>query len=217
MKIFKKEHQVILLAREYLDAIDSCVDPARAVVLAHLEGDTEKMAELFLKAGNLESRADELRREIADLLYSGAYMPLMRGDIFHIIEALDAVPNAAEACAGFFFCEKPEIPEEFNEAFVKITNGSYDIVADLRRAAKDFFKPKGKMTSIREHVRAVGMKESEIDDLERDLTVGIFAAPALDLAHKMHLKKALDRIVHLPDRAEDAAEVINVVAMKSIL
>ena len=217
MNVFKKEKEVVELAMEYLDTVLACVEPARAAVIAHLKGDLEAVVELRPKVASLESKADEVRRSIADKLFSGAYLPLMRGDIHGILEALDKVPNAAEACCGFFASQKPYIPAEFVDRLIQITEDSFGIVAELSIAVRAFFEPKGMIDDIREHVKAVGEKESLVDGQEWDLTTAIFDSPALDLAQKMHLKRALDRIVHIPDRAEDAAEMLSVVAMKSVL
>ena len=217
MKIFKKEKEVVNLAKEYLDTVQACITPAEAAVNAYIKGDLTEAADLRPKVAKLESKADQVRRTIADKLFSGAYMPLMRGDIYSIFEALDRVPNAAEACCGFYVSQKPDIPAEFADQFAQITSDSFSIVGDLSTAVKEYFKPKGKIASVRECVKAVGKRESVVDSQEWDLTEAIFNSPNLDLAQKMHLKKALDRIVDIPDRAEDAAETLSVVAMKSII
>ena len=162
-------------------------------------------------------KADEIRRSIGDKLYSGAYLPLMRGDIYGIVESLDKVPNAAEACCSFIASQTPEIPDEFKESYLKLTRESFGIVAELSKVVKGFFKPKGKIDAIREHAQAVGEQESVVDGIEWDTTVRIFNSSSIDLAHKIHLKSALNRIVHVSDRAENAAEYIELVAMKSVL
>ena len=216
MKIFKKEKDVAKLAMNYLKAVESCVEPAKEAVIAHINADSSTVASLHPKVVALESEADEMRRAIEDKLFSGAYLPLMRGDICSVIEALDRVPNAAESCCALFAGEKPDIPADFKEPFLQITADSFAIVEDLGSAVRDFFKTKGKIDAIREHVKAVGVRESEVDRQEWRLTVAIFASD-LELAQKMHLRRALDRIVNIPDRAENAAETLAQVAMKSVL
>jgi len=217
MKIFKKEKEVVSLAKDYLETVQACVNPAEAAVKAYLKGDLGEVANLRPQVAELESKADDVRRTIADKLFSGAYMPLMRGDIYSIFEALDRIPNAAEACCGFFASQNPFIPTEFTDQFAQITSDSFGIVGDLCVAVREYFKPKGKINSVREYVRNVGKSESVVDGQEWDLTVAIFNGSNLELAQKMHLKRALDSIVDIPDRAEDAAEMLSVVAMKSII
>lgn len=217
MKIFKKEKEVVELALRYLEVVEKCVQSAENAVILYLNGDRQGAAALKPDVGTLESKADEVRRSIGDKLYSGAYLPLMRGDIYGIVESLDKVPNAAEACGSFIASQTPEIPEEFRESYLEITRESFGIMTELSKVVTGFFKPKGKIDAIREHAQAVGEQESVVDGIEWDTTVKIFNSSSIDLAHKIHLKNALDRIVHVSDRAEDAAEYIELVAMKSVL
>ena len=147
---------------------------------------------------------------------SGAYLPLLRGDIYSLIDSLDRVPNAAEACASFLLSERPAIPDEFKDRFQAVARASLGIIEPLHEVVRAFFKPKGKIDAIREQHKSVGVRESEVDQLEWDLTVAVYDS-SLDLAVKHHLKKALDRIVHVSDRAEDWADQLELVALKSVL
>ena len=217
MKLFKKEKEVVELAMEYLATVVDCVNQSKEAVIASLHGDRETLARLHPHVSELESKADEVRRSVEDKLFSGAYLPLMRGDIYGVLESLDAIPNAAESCCRFFFGEKPEIPAGLKEQFLRVTAESFDIIEELNTVTKKFFKPKGKIEEIREHAKKVGEQESVVDRLEGELTLAIFGSQDLELAHKMHMKEALAHIVQLPDRAEDAAESLVLVAMKSIL
>ena len=217
VKIFKKEKDVVALALGYLDVVDQCVRIAEQAIILYLQGDREGAAALQPDVGNLESRADEIRRCIGDRLSSGAYLPLMRGDIYSIIDSLDHVPNSAEACCNFFTGQTPEIPDDFVASFIKIAGASFGIITELGEVVTSFFKPKGKINAIREHAQAVGTRESVVDGLEWDTTIRIFSSSSIDLAHKIHLKTALDRIAQLSDRAENAAEYVELVAMKSVL
>ena len=54
------------------------------------------------KADNIESNADLVRYDLRDKLYSGAYLPLLQEDIYKLIESIDKVANAGEACCDFF-------------------------------------------------------------------------------------------------------------------
>lgn len=217
MKIFKKEKDVVKLALGYLDIIDECVRAAEKSVNLYLNGDRQGAAELQVTVGALESKADEVRRAIGDKLYSGAYLPLMRGDIYSIIDSLDHVPNAAEACCSFFISQTPEIPADFVASYVETAGASFGIITELSEVVSSFFKPKGKIDAIRDHAQMVGTQESVVDGMEWEITVRIFESPSIDLAHKIHMKNALDRIAQISDRAENAAEYIELVAMKSVL
>ena len=216
MKIFKKEKQVRELAKDYLEIVDNCVNTARACIDAYLDGDLEGADAARVRTGTLESDADAARREIGDTLHSGAYLPLIRGDIYSLIDALDSVPNAAEACCNFFVSQRPHIPDGLKAQFQEIAHATFDILTPLDNTVKTYFKPKGKIEEIREHAKAVGVQETAIDRMEWALTTALFDDEGLELAEKRHAKRALSRIVELSDRAEDCAEQIELVAVKSV-
>jgi predicted phosphate transport protein (TIGR00153 family) len=217
MKIFKKEKEVANLALEFLETATRCVSVGQSAVLAYLNAEPEKAAAAQREAADLESAADAARRTIGDRMYSGAYMPSIRGDIYSVIEWLDRVPNAAEACSAFFLSEKPLVPEDFKEAFVDVTTESFGVMTELHKAVKTFFKPKGDIEKIRTHVKEVGVRESRVDDMEWVLTVAIFESEQFDLSQKLHLKQALSGIVQLSDVAENAADRLELASVKSVL
>ncbi len=50
----------------------------------------------------IETQADLIRHEIRNKLYYGAYMPLLREDIYKLVECIDMVANSAENVAISF-------------------------------------------------------------------------------------------------------------------
>ena len=215
MSIFKKEEKVAELALEYLEACTTCVTTAKTAVDAYLDGDVAAARDGRNEVRQLEAEADRLRRAIGDELHSGAYMPLIRGDIYSLVEAFDRVPNAAEACATFFTSQKPSIPEEYTDAFRQLLADSLGSMKPLAEAVRTFFDPKGQTDEVRSLTGEVSIEESKVDEQEWALTNSVFDS-AHELAHKLHLRAAIRRIVHISDRAEDAADQLGLVAVKAV-
>jgi uncharacterized protein Yka (UPF0111/DUF47 family) len=65
----------------------------------------------------------------------------------------------------------------------------------------------------REKVVQVHDIESELDDLEWELSCRIFSTD-LALANKMHLRQLVDVIATISDIAEDAAEILETLIIK---
>ena len=215
MKIFKKEEKVAELALEFLDTSITCLGKAEEAIESYFEGDLEEAGKLCTVVRHLETDSDQLRRAIADELHSGAYLPLIRGDIYSLVEAIDRVPNAAEACSTFFMSQKPAIPAEFKADFRRILSESLQIMKPLAEAIRTFFDPKGQNDEVRALTDQVSIQESMVDEQEWALTNAVFDSE-LDLAAKLHLRDAIRRIVHVSDRAEDAADQLGLVAVKSV-
>ena len=213
---FKKEKKVIELILKHLDlAVDSLKSGIQTIAF-YLNGDIGNAKRLAGEVRSIESDADLVRYELRDKLYSGAYLPLLREDIYKLIESIDKVANAGEACCDFFLNQRPSIPDEFKSTFIEVVTESLGIVDILKLAVLCYFKGECKIETVRAHTKEIGLQESRVDKLEWDLTKAIFTSD-LDFAHQLHMKLCLDRIVEVSDRAEDAGDQLELATLKTMI
>ena len=111
MIIFKKEKEVIDLIEKHADKMEECLSTAIKTIQAYLEDNLDAAKTLARQTDKIESDADLIRHEIRDKLYYGAYMPLIREDIYKLVECIDMVANSAEKCCDFFLNQRPVIPD----------------------------------------------------------------------------------------------------------
>jgi len=216
MAFFKREKKVIELVIRHLETVEKCLLTAAGAVRAYLEKDIKLSKKLAGEVEATESEGDIIRHSIRDKLYSGAYLPLLREDIYKLIESIDKVANAGEACCDFFLNQRPVFPEQFVPQFLEISNESLEIVVPLKLSVLCFFKGDCTIEVVREHTKEVGFIESEVDRMEWDLTKAIFKSD-LEHSHKLHLKQCIDSIVEVSDRAEDAADQLELATLKSMV
>jgi predicted phosphate transport protein (TIGR00153 family) len=214
--IFKKEKEVIGDMIDHLNAVEACARTALKAIETYLEGDISESKALSRKVDDIETQADFIRYGIRDKLYSGAYLPLHREGIYKLVEGMDKVSNAAEAGCDFFLAQRIEIPDELKYQFIRVSRESFGIVVPLRDAMLGYIEGNGNVGSVREKATQVGIKESNVDKMEWELTRQIFTS-SLEYAHKIHLKLCLDNIVEIADRAEDAADQLELHTMKSMV
>ena len=212
--ILKKEKKVIDLILKYLNTAEDCLTTAVETVETYLKGELPEAKSLALKVDGIETQTDFIRYNIRDKLYSGAYLPMIREDIYNVVERIDKVCDAAEACCDFFLDQRPQIPEELNPQFLRVTHESFGIFGPLKEATLNYLGEGGKVKVIREKAKHVGIKESDVDKIEWDLTRQIFTF-SLDWGHKVHLRLCLHTIVEISDRAEDAADQLELAVIKS--
>lgn len=210
--LHKKEKAVNELILKHLGSVDDCLKLALNTVREYLSGNIEEAKLLALKVDRCETETDEILREMMSKLYSGAYLPSLRSDILHLVQHLDSLANAAEACCDFFLDQRPDIPEEVRPKFLGIMEKSVSSCIPLREAVALFFEDDD-ITTIREKAREVGIKESDVDKEEWDITRDIFKTN-LDYGHKIHLRLCLESIVEISDRAEDTADQLQLIIIK---
>jgi hypothetical protein len=216
MLLFKKEKQVIEFILKHLDLVEDSLKTGIKTIDNYLAGNISEAKVLARRVRNLESEADVVRYETRDKLYSGAYLPLLREDIYKLIESIDKVANAGEACCDFFLNQRPVIPEEMKPHFLAVVRESLGIIDNLKLAVLCYFKGECKIETVRDHTKEVGLQESRVDKLEWDLTK-IILTSSMDLAHQLHLRLCLEHIVEVSDRAEDAGDQLELATLKAMV
>jgi predicted phosphate transport protein (TIGR00153 family) len=216
MALFKKEKAVDELIVKHLDMVEDCVQTSLKAGEFYLQDDLSQAKAHARNSQSLESEADLIRHDIRDKLYSGAYLPLLREDIYKLVESIDKVGNAAEACCDFFLNQRPVVSEEMKSSFLAVTRESLGIIVSLKLAVLCYFKGDCKIETVRDHTREIGLQESRVDKLEWDLTKEIFNCQ-LDFAHQLHLRLCLDSIVEVSDRAEDAGDQLELATLKAMV
>ena len=213
---FKKEKKVIELILKHLDLVEDSLKTGIRTIELYLDDNISEAKVLGRKVRSEESEADIVRYNIREKLYSGAYLPLLREDIYKLIESIDKVANAGEACCDFFLNQRPLIPAEMRSYFVAVAQESLGIIDNLKLAVLCYFKGECKIEVVREHTKEISLQESRVDKLEWDLTKVIFTS-SQDFAHQLHLKHCLDHIVEVSDRAEDAGDQLELATLKSMV
>ena len=216
MAIFKKEKAVIALILKHLDMVEDCVNASLKAAEYYLQADISQAKVHSRNSRSFESQADLIRHAIRDKLYSGAYLPHLREDIYKLVESIDKVGNAAEACCDFILNQRPAVPKEMGSHFLAVTRESLGIIGSLKLAVLCYLKGDCKIETVRDHTREIGLQESRVDKLEWDLTKEIFISE-MDFAHKLHLKLCLDSIVEVSDRAEDAGDQLELATLKAMV
>jgi predicted phosphate transport protein (TIGR00153 family) len=216
MILFKKEKEVIELIEKHADKVEECVSTSLSTLQAYLNGDIASAKKLARETDNLETQADLIRHHVRDKLYGGAYMPLLREDVYKLVESLDKVANAAEKCCDAFLNQRPVVPEFLKQDFLTVIIVSTGVIKPLKHALLCYLKGLCPMEVSRQHAKDVGLIESKVDSLDWDLTKNIFSSD-LTYSHKLHLKICVEHIVDLTDKAEDAADCLEVVALKAMI
>lgn len=213
--MFKKEKEVIDLIEQHADRMETCLTTAITTLQAYLEENIAQAKILARQTDALESEADLIRLQIRDRLYSGAYMPLVREDIYKLVESLDRVANAAEKCCDTFLNQRPEIPVELRPPYLEIIRTALGVGEPLKHAVLCYLRGICPVEVSRGHAKEVGLAESKVDSMEWDLTKKIFSSQ-LSYGHKVHLRRCLDSIASVSDRAEDSADQLELVSLKTM-
>lgn len=213
--IFKKEKEVFSLMEQHADQVEECMRLAVSALLHYIKGEIKEAKVIARQVDEVESKADKVRSQIRDKLYLGAYMPLLREDIYRLVQKIDALADGAEAATDFFLNQRPVIPVELRPFFDESLHAALSIMQPLKEALFCFMTGDCDFDTIHGHSTGIALIETKMDKMRWDVTKKIFTSP-LEYAHKIHLKTGLDAIVALSDLAKSASDQIEVSTMKSL-
>ena len=208
---WKKSKEIETAVEEYLDQVQACLgafDKAMAVYFAEPLG--ESFAELAAETSAAEAQADDKRRDIEAAMYGRALIPESRGDVLGMLESIDLVPNQAEDAVQQIWLQGLVVPQTYVEDVKKLVSVNCEANTLLCDAARMIFDDISQVVALAETVTA---KEAESDDIERTLIKAVFEAPG-DTADKILLKRMIEDIGAISDRAENAADRLRIIAVK---
>lgn len=207
----KKQKAVEAQIECYLVRVDICVQCFHRCMESALSGaDAEVIAKQAHETQLAESQADDMRREIALMMYGKALFPESRGDILGLLEALDKVPNRAEAVALQLQRQRMMIPPEFRTEFGVLLERVVACVAELLRAVRTLFTDYHRAMHLSDRVDDL---ESRVDETEFSLIEKVFLSER-DLAEKILLRDLIQSIGGMADRAENTADRVRIIAVK---
>ncbi len=216
MLIFKKEKKARKLALEHFEKTRECLISAFTVMEQYLKGDIESANQSAKVVIRLESEADTLKHQLRDVLFSGAFLPNIRSDVYRLVDSVDKVADIGETTSHFVVYQRPVVPEYFHDDMIEICKLCLNCFGELQDGLKCFFKPKGQIELLREHTSEVGNLETAVDNLQADFTRKIFES-SMGMGEKMHLCQLLKYVARIADRSEDAADELQFAAMKSVV
>ncbi len=202
----------LLISRidEYLDAISEGMIVFQKALQNYLDNNTEAFKERILLVAQYESRADKLRREIENQLYSHSLIPEMRGDVLGLLEHLDNLIDVAKETLTQFSIEVPDIPIELAEDFSSLGISSVQAGEELVTAVRAFFR---EISRVKDHVHKVYFFEKEKDRIASNLKMKIFRRD-MDLSRKMHLRDVATNVAKISDEAENVADRLAIYTIK---
>ncbi len=199
---------------EFLDTIMEAALEFKQGIKYYLDGDVEEFEKRAKHVDQLEGRADRLRREIENQLYSEMLLPEARGDVLALLENSDDVLNIIADTIVEFSIEQPEFLPEITDQFMTLVDVSIEAVEEMVMAVRSYFKD---ITAVRDHITKVMFFEKESDKVGEKIKRYLFSRKDLRLSHKMHLRTFVSYLQAIADKAEDIGDRVTIYAIKRMV
>ena len=208
---FKKERQLESLIYSYLENLGMIQKHfVKAMNICLKEGVSDDFCFLMDQTHRFESRADDLRDEINELMYSRALIPESREDVMALLERVDEIPRSFEHVLNIILTEKIALPDFLVldvQELIRISIESCDLMA------KQIDVMIKKREGIRTLMSTIDQNESHCDHIERRIIVKLFESD-LEPFIKIQLKELVIVLGEISDQVDRVSKRVNIMAMK---
>lgn len=211
--LFGRTRQLVAQIEVFLDAVSQGAMVFRQGVGDYLTHNTSDFECRLNSIDELESRADTIRRDVENQLYSHSLIPENRGDVLALLETLDDVIDTAKRTLCQFSVETPSIPEELVSGYLALADASVQAVEAVVLAARAFFRD---VRSVKDHLHKVKFWEREADRIGERVKRQAFGL-SVDLSRKIHLRYFALHVGNLSDAAERVADRLAIYSIKRTL
>jgi predicted phosphate transport protein (TIGR00153 family) len=194
----------------YLAQVMSSLGRLKEAFPRGLDGTFARQTALENPVHEMESVADDMRRDLELELYSGKLLPESRADMLTLVEAVDRISNVAESIVEFFSIQKLDVPAELHEDIHDLLLKSLETCAAMSETVRLLLDD---LSKIRGCAEEVDQLESQCDTRERRLVRRLFELD-LELARKLHVRDLVSCIASLADQAENVADMVERMAVK---
>lgn len=207
---FGRTRALIAQIDEFLDKLSEGGLVYDRGLRAYLDDDDPVAEEKLSQLTILEHRCDSLRRSIETTLYTEMLLPESRGDVLHLVGDLDGLLDGFKASLTGFVIERPRIPREFREGVKELGWLVIQSCEHAVRSSRAFFRD---APAIQDEVHKISFYEEESDVVALRLRRTLFTSD-MTLAHKMHVREALEFLSGIANAAEDCGDRLTIYAIK---
>ncbi len=223
-----QDKEILGYVQKHMEIVEKTVEELKKVVDAFCEEDFDRMEELIERVNIAEGEADDLRREIDSKLRDSNLSVVSRENLFKLVERLDEVADAAKTAVRMFqvreksfhsmcivFSEKcMEISQELKNRLLSLVNSVVETVETLRESINYMNTD---MHNAAFKAKEVDQREEEVDEIEHETLKMLFQAEGeLDVLSIIQLREIISLIGNVADKAEDASDIVSMIAVRHI-
>lgn len=210
--LYKNVKQLIFDIDQFIETIEQGVLVFKEGVVNYVIGEHESFSDKISRINKLEAEADKLQRKIDDEFYRHSLLPQNVSDIEEMLDKLDEIIDISKDNLYQFDDERPFIPAELKNEFIRLTETSTEAALAVFPASRSFFREPLK---VKDMLSKVYFYEKETDKIARNIKRKLFHdMKDLDLSQKIHLRYFTLHIETVSDKAERLADLLSILALK---
>jgi len=211
--LFRRTRDLERQIDEYLDQVVQGGLVFKQAMRLYLAGRLDEFEERLAELDGTESRADGLRRDVENALYTHTLIPESRGDVLGLLESSDKVLNQTAFNLKEYSIERPAVPDSLRVLFLELVDAAVSAQEAMVHAVRAYFcNP----AAVRDHITKTLFYESESDRAGERFRREVFAMD-IPLSHKSQMRHFALRVDSIADMAEDVCDRLAIAVIKRSL
>lgn len=185
----------------------------RKAMICYLDGSCTDFEAFHMNVTKVEHEADRLKRNIRGHLPKGLMMPVDKFQFLLYLREQDKVLDSAQDALHWLSFRSTAVPDELVDDLLLLVDKAVEAINYLplmvKRATVYLRSYSDKdRKQVKEVIKALRLKESESDTIERKLKSDIFALAGGDATTVYHLIRLVEYMGDISNHAENAGDVM---------
>lgn len=213
--MLKKERDVNYLLEKHLEEIKEWLKVSSEALSSYLSDDIDKINHLLLSKNQIHTSLEAGRQEIWERLCNGAYLPVIRGDLYGIVNSVGRIADAATSSCETFLFLQPEIPIKIKNQLATIVRLAFFLFRPIHESVLYYLRGDDVLKVIRKNVDAFLVKRAEVNTLASNLKNQIYSSD-LDYWQKSQINDCLQSVSSISTQFAETNDQIQLVMVKII-
>jgi predicted phosphate transport protein (TIGR00153 family) len=196
--------------KDHMSLVARCCRQLAKAYEVYLEGKTDDFEKEAVLMRQMETQADDARRQVELAIYSGAFMPIHREDYLNLAELIDKVADDSVSVANLLSLTQIEVPGAAKETISDMIEKTIACVDTLEQCVSVCIEDRRKAADVARHVEEL---EEAIDEEEFALRTSLYRMK-IDGYDKILLNELVEKIGNISDTAEDVSDRIVIMISK---
>ena len=211
--MLKKEREVNFLLEKHLEEIKEWLKVSSEALSSYLSDDIERINHLLLSKNQIHTSLEAGRQEIWQRLCNGAYLPVMRGDLYGIVKSVGKIADAATLSCETFLYLQPEIPIKIKNQLATIVRMAFFLFRPIHESVLYYLRGDDVLKVIRKNVDAFLVKRAEVNTQASNLKNQIYASD-LDYWQKSRINDCMQSVSSISSQSAETNDQIQLVIVK---
>lgn len=191
----------------------------RKAMICYLDGPCTEFQTLHMDVTRMEHEADRLKQNIRGHLPRGLMMPVDKFQFLIYLREQDKALDSVQDSLHWLSYKNTEVPDVLVDDLLLLVDKAVESINQLplmvRRATVYLrsYSDKDRQL-VKEVIKALRLKESESDTIERKLKSDIFSLPSVEAITVYHLIRLVEYMGDISNHAENAADVMRAMIAK---